>query len=63
MDSTKEKNLISKFEPGEKIQEIAAILERQPGVINSRLQKLGLKSNRAEIFLKSLRFYYGINCF
>ena len=38
-----EKVLISKFEQGSNIQEIAAILERQPGAINSRLQKLGFK--------------------
>ena len=38
-----EKVLVSKFEHGLSIKEIAAILERQPGAINSRLRKLGLK--------------------
>jgi hypothetical protein len=38
-----EEILVSKFEHGISIKEIAIILERQPSAINSRLQKLGLK--------------------
>ena len=38
-----EKLLVSKFEHGFTIKEIAVILARQPGAINSRLRKLGLK--------------------
>ena len=38
-----EQVLVNKFEHGLSIKEIAAILERQPGAINSRLRKLGLK--------------------
>ena len=38
-----EKILVNKFEHGLSTKEIAAILERQPGAINSRLRKLGLK--------------------
>lgn len=38
-----EETLIDKFDSGLTIKEIAEILERQPGAINSRLKKLGLK--------------------
>lgn len=38
-----EEILISRFEQGINIKEIATILGRQPSAINSRLQKLGLK--------------------
>ncbi|MDJ0647468.1 MAG: hypothetical protein QNJ60_02075 [Xenococcaceae cyanobacterium MO_188.B19] len=38
-----EETLIDKFDSGLSIKEIAEILERQTGAINSRLRKLGLK--------------------